>query len=293
MNDDIRRRAIALYDRFTHDGMDRRAFMAELTKVAGGSAAANALLIAIAADPAAAAIVAANDKRLRTRALEWEVSPGRRMKGYNAAPAKAAETLPVVIVIHENRGLNEHTRDVARRVALAGYSAVAPDFLTPGPGTPADEDQAREMIGKLDLGQTTADAVAMVRWLGSPAGGSRKVGAVGFCWGGAMVNRLAAAAGPALAAGVSYYGPAPAPAAAVKVQAPLLIHLAGNDQRVNTTAQPWAQALKAAGKDVTLVLHPNVEHAFNNDTSAERYNKAAADRAWRQTLDFFATHLRA
>jgi carboxymethylenebutenolidase len=293
MTDDVRGRAIELYDRFTHEGMDRRAFMAELTKLAGSTAAANALLIGIAANPAAAAIVPANDKRLRIRTLEWEVSQGRRMKGYNAAPAKAAETLPVVIVIHENRGLTEHIRDVARRVALAGYSAVAPDFLTPGPGTPADEDQAREMIGKLDLGQTTSDAVGMVRWLGSPAGGSRKVGTIGFCWGGAMVNRLAAAAGPALAAGVSYYGPAPAPSEAVKVRAPLLIHLAGNDQRVNTTAQPWANALKAAAKDVTLVVHPKVEHAFNNDTSAERYNKPAADRAWRQTLDFFGRHLRA
>ncbi len=292
MNDDVRDRAIALYDRFTHEGMDRRAFMAELTKLAGSTAAANALLIGIAANPAAAAIVPANDKRLRTRTLEWEVSQGRKMKGYNAAPAKAAEKLPVVIVIHENRGLTEHIRDVARRVALAGYSAVAPDFLTPGPGTPADEDQAREMIGKLDLGQTTSDAVAMVRWLGSPAGGSRKVGTIGFCWGGAMVNRLAAAAGPALAAGVSYYGPAPAPSEAVKVAAPLLIHLAGKDQRVNTTAEPWARALKAAGKDVTLVLHADVDHAFNNDTSAERYNKAAADRAWGQTLAFFTRHLR-
>ena len=292
MNEDVRGRAIALYDRFTHEGMNRRAFMAELTKLAGSTAAANALLIGIAANPAAAAIVPANDKRLRTRTLEWEVSPGRKMKGYNAAPAKAAEALPVVIVIHENRGLNEHIRDVARRVALAGYSAVAPDFLTPGRGTPADEDQAREMIGKLDLGQATSDAVSMARWLGSPQGGLRKVGAVGFCWGGGMVNRLVAAAGPALAAGVSYYGPAPAASEAVKVKAPLLIHLAGNDQRVNATAQPWAKALETAGKEVTVIVHPDVEHAFNNDTSAERYNKSAADRAWRQTLDFFGRHLR-
>jgi carboxymethylenebutenolidase len=289
---DIRDAAIALYDRFTHEGMDRRAFMAELTRLAGGTAAANALLAVIAANPAAAAIVPANDKRLRARMLEWEVSPGRKMKGYNAVPAKGSAKLPVVIVIHENRGLNEHTRDVARRIALAGYSAVAPDFLTPGPGTPADENQAREMIGKLDLARTTADAVAMVKWLGSAGGGGRKVGAVGFCWGGAMINRLAVAAGPALNAGVSYYGPAPTPSEAAKVQAPLLIHLAGKDQRVNTTAQPWAAALKEAGKDVTLVIHPDVDHAFNNDTSAERYNKAAADRAWSQTIGFFNRHLK-
>ena len=287
----IRDAAIALYDRFTHEGMDRRLFMAELTRLAGSAAAANALLVSIAANPAAAAIIPEGDKRLQTRTLEWDVRPGRKMKGYGAAPVAAASNLPLVIVVHENRGLNEHTRDVARRVALAGFSAVAPDFLTPGPGTPADENQAREMIGKLDLGETVADGVAMIDWLSSPAGGSRKVGVVGFCWGGALVHRLAVAAGPNLKAAVSYYGPAPVPAEAAKVQAPLLIHGAGRDQRVNTSLKPWVEALTAAGKDVQWVLHNDVDHAFNNDTSVERYNKQAADRAWAQTTAFFDRHL--
>jgi carboxymethylenebutenolidase len=291
VSDPLRAAVIALYDRFTHEGMDRRVFMTELTKLAGGAGAASALLAGIAASPAAASIVPENDERLQTRSLQWQLIPGRKMSGYGAAPADARPDLPMVIVIHENRGLNDHIRDVARRVALAGYSAVAPDFLSPVGGTPADEDQAREMIGKLDLGATVADARAFIDWLGSAAGGSRKVGAVGFCWGGGMVNRLAVAAGPGLSAAVSFYGPAPAPAEAAKVNAPLLIHLAERDQRVNATALPWVEALKAAGKNVASIVYSGVEHAFHNDTSAERYNKAAAGQAWSATLDFFRTHL--
>ena len=291
MNDSIRAAAIALYDRFTHEGLDRRAFMAELTKLAGGTAAANLLLAGIAANPAAAAIVPANDPRLQTRTLNWELIPGRRMSGYGAAPADARPDLPLVMVVHENRGLTEHIRDVTRRVALAGFSAVAPDFLTPLGGTPADEDQARTMIGKLDLAATVADGRSFIQWLSSPAGGGRKVGVVGFCWGGGMVNRLAVASGDRLAAGVSFYGPAPDPSEAAKVQAAMLIHLAEKDERVNATALPWAAALKAAGKNVTSIVYPGTNHAFHNDTSAERYNKEAADRAWAATVDFFKTHL--
>jgi carboxymethylenebutenolidase len=291
LNNDIRSAAIALYDRYTHEGMDRRAFMTEMTRIAGGAAAANALLLAIAADPAAAAIVPEKDPRLQTRNVEWELIPGRKMKGYGAAPADAKPGLPMVMVIHENRGLNEHTRDVARRVALAGFSAVAPDFLSPLGGTPADENAAREMIGKLDLAATVADGRAFIQWLSSPAGGSRKVGAVGFCWGGGMVNRLAVASGTALSAGVSFYGPAPDPAEAPQVEAPLLIHLAGLDQRVNATALPWAEALKTAGKNVTSFVYPGVNHAFHNDTSAERYDAAAAKLAWDRTIGFFTQHL--
>ena len=291
MTDSIREAAIALYDRFTHEGMDRRAFMAELTKVAGSSAAASALLAGIAASPAAAAIVPENDPRLQTRTLQWELIPGRKMRGYGAAPVGAAPNTPMVIVIHENRGLNDHTRDVARRVALAGFSAVAPDFLSPVGGTPADQDQARDMIGKLDLAATVADGRAFIQWLASSAGGARKVGAVGFCWGGGMVNRLAVASGSALAAGVSFYGPAPDPAEAPKVEAALMLQLADLDERVNKTALPWAEALKAAGKDVTVTVHPGVNHAFHNDTSAERYNKAAAEQAWAATTQFFKARL--
>ena len=288
---DIREAVIALYDRYTHDGMDRRAFMAELTRVAGGAAAASLALSSVACG-AAEPVVPADDARVRTQPLQWEVSPGRVYTGYNAAPAGGAANLPVVLVIHENRGLNDHIRDVTRRVALAGYSGVAPDFLSPAGGTPADEDQARTMIGALDMAQTVADGAAMIRWLASSEGGSRKVGAVGFCWGGGMVNRLAVAAGPALSAAVPFYGPAPDPSEAVRVQSPMLIILAGRDDRVNGTARPWSEALRAAGKDATAITYPDVDHAFHNDTSAMRYNREAAEQAWAATLAFFQRHLR-
>jgi carboxymethylenebutenolidase len=283
--------AIRLYDRFTHEGVDRRAFMTEFTRVAGGAAAAGVLLSSIEAQAQARPQVAADDPRLTIRTIEWEARPGRSYRGYNAAP-RGRDDLPVVIVIHENRGLNEHIRDVARRAGLAGYSAVAPDWLTPSGGTPADEDEARRMIGALDLGETVADGAAMIRWLASPAGGSRRVGIVGFCWGGGMVNRLAVASGDALKAAVSFYGPAPSTVEAPRVDAPMLIHLAERDERVNATALPWVAALRNAGKSVRAIDYHGVDHAFHNDTSAARYDRRAAERAWATTLDFFREHLR-
>ncbi|HVQ09388.1 MAG TPA: dienelactone hydrolase family protein [Allosphingosinicella sp.] len=293
MNGEIGRAAIALYDRFTHEGMDRRAFMARLTRIAGSAAAASALLGSIAAGAEAAPIVPADDRRIRTQELTWEARPGRLYTGYNAAPAQAAPHLPVVLVVHENRGLNDHIRDVARRLAVAGYSAIAPDFLSPAGGTPAgDEDRARTMIGALDMAETVADGAATIAWLASAEGGARRVGVVGFCWGGAMVHRLAIAAGDALKAGVSFYGPAPDPGEAARVRAAMLILLAGLDERVNGTALPWIAALRAAGKEVETFTYPNVNHAFHNDTSEARYDREAATRAWVATLDFFRRHLR-
>jgi len=288
MSNDIERAAIALYDRFTHDSLDRRTFMAELSRIAGGSAAASLLLTSIACG-AAEPRVAAADARIRTSEVMWEVAPGRTYRGYQAAPARRRAGAPAVLVVHENRGLNDHVRDVARRLAVAGYLAVAVDFLSTAGGTPADEDQARTMIGQLDMAQTVADGAAIIRRL---AGSNRRVGVVGFCWGGAMVNRLAVAAGPSLSAAVSFYGPAPDPAEAPRVAAPMLIHLAGRDERVNRTGLPWGEALRAAGKTVEVVTYPDVDHAFHNDTSAARYNREAAERAWASTLAFFERHLR-
>ena len=286
MKDDIRDQAIALYDRFTHEGLERRTFMARMVALAGSAAAAEALIATIAADPAAAAVVPANDKRLTTRTQG--LAGG--YKAYVAEP-RSRSLKPTVMVIHENRGLNEHTRDVARRLALAGNRAVAVDFLSLTGGTPANEDAARDAIGKLELSKTVADAVAMLGELAkSSRGGS--VGAVGFCWGGGFVNRLAVAAGDKLDAGVVYYGPGPDPSEAGKVRAPLMIHHAGLDTRISQTLWPWVAALRAAGKAVTYFNYEGVNHAFNNDTSAERYNKVAADLAWQRTLRFFKQHLR-
>jgi carboxymethylenebutenolidase len=265
--------------------MDRRVFMSRMVALAGSVAAAEALVGAIAASPAAAAIVPANDPRL-TSATQTLAN------GYRAyvAEPRTRSLEATVMVIHENRGLNEHTRDVTRRIALAGYRAVGVDFLSPSGGTPADEDAARDAIGKLDLGKSVADAVVMLDELAKGSRGG-KVGAVGFCWGGAFVNRLAVAAGDRLDAGVVYYGPAPDPAEAAKVEAPLMIHVPELDDRVKATAWPWVKALRAAGKPVTAYNYPGANHAFNNDASAERYDKAAAELAWKRTLRFFRRHL--
>jgi carboxymethylenebutenolidase len=280
-----RQQAIDLYDRFTHEGMERRAFMAEMVRLAGSVAAAELLIAGIAASPAAAAQVSENDPHLTTRTQT--LAGG--YKAYVAEP-RTRSLKPTVLVIHENRGLNDHIRDVARRVALAGYRAVAPDMLSPGGGTPANEDTARNMIGKLDMVKSIADAVAIVDELAKSSRGG-KVGAVGFCWGGGFVNRLAIAAGGKRAAAVPYYGPAPDPSEAPKVQAAMEFHNAGLDDRVNSTSFPWITALRNAGKTVKFFLYDGVNHAFNNDTSAERYNKPAADLAWKRTLAFFRQHL--
>lgn len=291
MDQDQRQQAIELYDRYTHEGMDRRLFMARMTAIAGSAAAASALVATIAADPAAAAIVPADDRRLRTLTTKLLGTNGLPLyTAYTAEPANGARE-GSVIVIHENRGLNDHTRDVARRLALSGFHAVAVDFLSPLGGTPTDENAARELIGKLDLTASTGHAVAMVDQLAKRRGGNGKVGVVGFCWGGAFVNRLAVAAGDKLDAGVSYYGVAPDPSEAARVTAPLVIQLAGLDERVNKSAWPWVTALRAAGKPVKYFNYEGVNHAFNNDTSAERYDKPASDLAWKRTIAAFRRHL--
>jgi carboxymethylenebutenolidase len=285
MNPGRLQQAIDLYDRFTHEGMDRRDFFGRMTLIAGSAAAATSLIAAIAASPAAAAIVPPDDKRLTTRTQDLVGG----YKGYAAEP-RSRSLKPTVLVIHENRGLTDHIKDVTRRVALEGFRAVAPDFLSLSGGTPTNEDAARDAISKLDLSKSTADAVTMLGELAKSSRGG-KVGAVGFCWGGGFVDRLAVAAGSTLDAGVSYYGPAPNPSEAAKVQAPLLIHHAGLDQRVAQTLFPFVAALREAKKTVIFQVYDAANHAFNNDTSAERYNKEAADLAWQRTVRFFHKYL--
>jgi carboxymethylenebutenolidase len=292
MTNDIRAQAIALYDRFTHEGMDRRLFMGRMVALAGSVAAAEALIGAISASPAAAAIIPENDKRIQTSTQNLlGLTKFPRHTAYVAEPVRGSRAAPTVMVIHENRGLNAHIKDVTRRLAVGGFYAVAPDFLSPSGGTPANEDEARDAIGKLDLAAASAAAVAMIGEFKVRLDGSPKVGAVGFCWGGAFVNRLAVAAGNQLHAGVVYYGTAPDPSEAPKVATPLMIHHAGLDDRVAQTLWPWVAALRAAGKPVTYFNYEGANHAFNNDTSAERYNKAAADQAWQRTLRHLRKHL--
>lgn len=291
-DESLRQQAIALYDHFTHVDPDRRRFMADLTRLAGSAAAASALLAGIAANPAAAAIIAEDDPRVAGTMVEWETAPGRKLKGYWATP-KAGPAASAVMVVHENRGLQPYTRDVARRLAVAGFNALAPDFLTPSGGTPlGDDDKARGMIAMLDLAQTVADGIATVKWLAKAPHSHGKVGVVGFCWGGALTDRIAVEGGTALAAACAFYGPAPDPADAAKVQVPLLLHYAGLDTRVDQSAAPWLAALKAAHKDVTSFEYAGVNHAFHNDTAPDRYNEAAATLAWDRTIAFFRRTLK-
>lgn len=286
----LRDRAIELYDAFTHEHRDRRMLLRQMTLLAGSVAAAEALIGGIAASPVAAAMIDPADPRLDATMRVGEEA-GHPSRAYVVAPKKPRGRLGTVFVIHENRGLTPHIQDVARRVALAGFFAVAPDLLAPQGGTPADEDKARTLIGTADYDVALAQVQAMMATARTRKGGSGKSGVMGFCWGGAFVNRLALAAGPALSAGVSYYGPAPSPAEAARVQTPLMLHYAGKDARVAQTGEPWAAALKAAGKPVKAFTYADVDHAFNNDTSPARYDKAAADLAWERTIGFLHQYL--
>lgn len=288
----IQNRAIALYDRFTHKTLDRRSFMAELTALAGSAAAANLLLTAIAADPARAAIVPPDDARLIVRKGRYALpGHGGTMTGYFVSPRGAKTKLPAVMVIHENRGLNAHIEDVARRLALEGFFVVAPDFLSSKGGTPADEDKARTLIAELPVADVIAQSLGTLSRLKTLRNTNGRAGVIGFCWGGGLVDSILIEPNSPADAGVSYYGVAPTPENAARARAPLLMHLAGNDARVNATAQPWAEALKKAGKPVDTFVYPGVEHAFNNDSSAARYNKAAADLAWDRTVAFLKRNL--
>lgn len=288
MTDDIRARAIAAYDAFTHVHLDRRRLMTELTRIAGSAAAASTLLAAIAADAAAAPLTPEDDRRLTIRTQRRRLATGRELVTYEAEGLNRMRK-PAVMVIHENRGLNAHIRDVTRRVALAGYAAIAPDFLTVSGGTPADEDAARAAIGALDRAATIADGAALAQALKQAHG---RLGVTGFCWGGGMTAALAVAAGDAIAAAVPYYGPAPAPADAASVKAALHVHLASDDPRINPGWPPFEAAARAAGVSIVVETWPDTQHAFNNDTSAARYNRAAAEAAWATTMAFFDSHLK-
>lgn len=280
---------IDAYDEYTHLSLDRRGFMQKLTGLAGSATAAAAIAPLLAASSAKADVIAADDNRLTITEIEFAGGTGP-VKGYQAAPANATGPLPTVIVIHENRGLNNHIRDVTRRMALDGFVAMAPDFLSVAGGTPSDEDKAREMIGALDKEVTLKDAIGAGAYLRSVAGGNGKVGAVGFCWGGGLVNRLAGG-DPSLGAGVAYYGAQLDAAAVPAIKAPLMLHYAGLDDRINKGIADYEAALKANGKDYQIFIYDGVNHAFNNDTSSARYNKEAADLAWSRTTAFFKEKL--
>jgi len=281
----MEQKIIDLFDRYTHGGMNRRDFLERLSLLAGSTAAATALLPVLENNYAQAEVVPENDPDIVTETAE--IAPG--IKGYLVRP-KAAGTYPVVLVIHENRGLNPHIKDVTRRMAKEGFIAFGADYLTPLGGTPADEEKAREMFKELKPEEVVAFSRAAVDALAKIQGGNGKVGAVGFCWGGGAVNALAVTGDPNLKAGVAYYGMQPKDGVA-NIAAPLMLHYASLDERINAGIKDYEAALTADGKAFEAFVYEGVNHAFNNDTNAARYNKAAADLAWARTVGFFRKYL--
>lgn len=275
---------IDLFDRFTHGGMTRRDFFDRLATLAGGTAAASALLPLLENNYARADILPEGDSRIKVENLSFEGGGG-----YLAMPS-AEGKYPSVLVIHENRGLNPHIKDVTRRMAAEGFVAFGADYLQPRGGTPEDADKARDMIGEIKPEEALAYSMKALAAVRAHAASNGKAGAIGFCWGGGAVNALAVA-DPGLGAGVAYYG-RQAPAADVSsITAPLMLHYAELDERINAGIAEYEAALKSAGKTYELHMYKGANHAFNNDTNAARYNKEAADLAWGRTVAFLKKHL--
>lgn len=280
-----------LFDKYVHGIIDRRSFLKEAARFAVGTMTAVGLLDALNPRFAAAQKVPGDDVRLQTGRIDIESPQGYgKVKAYQARPAKAAGKLPVVLVIHENRGLNPHIEDIARRIALENFIAIAPDALFPLGGYPGDEDAARERFQQLDQAKTKEDFLAAARFAKGHKDGNGRLGAVGFCYGGAMANFLATRM-PDLDAAVAFYGSAPALEDAPRIKAALQLHFAGKDERVNAGWPEYEKALKSAKIPYEAHIYPGAQHGFNNDTTP-RYDEAAAKLAWTRTLALFNTHLK-
>jgi carboxymethylenebutenolidase len=280
-----------LFDAYVHGAIDRRGFLEKARKYAVGGVTAAMLLDALNPKFAEAQQVPKDDKRLKTDYLDYDSPQGTgKMRGYFVRPVNATGKLPGVLVVHENRGLNPHIEDIARRLALDNFVAFAPDALTPLGGYPGDEDKARELFPKLDQTKTREDFVAATSFLKTRPECTGRVGVVGFCYGGGIANMLATRV-PDLGAAVPFYGRQPAPADVPNIKAPLLIHYAENDQGVNAGWQTYETALKANNIKYTAYIYPGTQHGFNNDTTP-RYDEAAAKLAWQRTVEFFNKNLR-
>jgi len=288
---DFDQELLILFDAYVHGTIDRRGFLERAQKFATAGLTAGALLAALSPDFAAGQQIARDDKRITTQTVSYPSTAGTgTVKGYLAKPAGATGQLPAVLVIHENRGLNPHIEDIARRLALDNYIAFAPDALTPLGGYPGDEDKARELFGKLDQKKATEDFVAATTYLKGRDDFSGKMGVVGFCYGGGMTHTLTTRL-PELNAAVPFYGNHPPAEDAARVKTPLLIHFAAVDERINAGWPAYEAALKAAGASYTAHQYPATQHGFNNDTTP-RYDAAAAQLAWERTLAFFGSRLR-
>jgi carboxymethylenebutenolidase len=289
---DFDQELLMLFDAYVHGGIDRRAFLDKAAKFAVGGVTAAMLLEQLSPKFLEAQQVKPADDRIVAEYKEFDSPNGYgKARGYLVRPAKMSGKLPGILVIHENRGLNPHIEDVARRFALANFIAFAPDALFPLGGYPGDEDKAREAFGKLDQAKTREDFVAAAAFLKSQPQSTGKIGAVGFCWGGGMVNYLATRLGDGLAAGVPFYGSAPNLGDVPKIKAPLMIQSAENDPRINESWPGYEAALKAANIKYERYLYAGTQHGFHNDTTP-RYDAAAAKLAWDRTLAFFNKNVR-
>jgi carboxymethylenebutenolidase len=289
---DFHPEVLKLFDKYVHGVIPRPEFLKSAARYAVAGLTAEALLDALSPRFAEAQQVQPTDARIKTSSVEFSSPAGYgKARGYLAKPAKAAGKLPTVLVVHENRGLNPHIEDIARRLALENFIAFAPDALYPLGGYPGTEDKARELFPKLDQAKTRNDFLAAADYLKKLPEGNGKVGVVGFCYGGGVTNFLATRI-PDLGAAVPFYGPQPATEEAAKIKAPLLIHYAGNDAGINAGWPAYEAALKAAGVKYQAYIYPGVEHGFNNDTTP-RYDAAAAKLAWQRTIEFFNKNLRA
>jgi carboxymethylenebutenolidase len=277
-------RIINLYDSFTHSRISRREFMDQLTVLAGSTAAAVALLPLLKNDYARAATVPENDARLNVQKVTYDWAKGK-VNGY-LVRMKGTMRRPAVIVIHENRGTNPHLEDVARRFALSGFLALAPDLLSVSGGTPTDEDKARDLHTKTNREDMIAEAVAAIGYLKSHLESVGKVGAVGYCFGGGVVNRMATDS-PDLDAGVPYYGAQPPADKVPAIKAALMLQYAGIDDNINKGIDAYEAALKANNKKYVKHMYEGAQHAFNNDTNDARYHRAAAELAFGRTVAFF------
>ncbi len=282
---------LRLFDQYVHGQLDRRGFLDRAARFAVGGTTAAGLLASLSPNFAMAQQVAPNDARIRT---EWAdiASPNGygKVRAFVARPAQASGPLPVVLVAHENRGLNPHIEDITRRLAVDGFIAVAPDALFPLGGYPGDEDKARELFAKLDQSKTREDFVVAAAYARGIAGGNGKLGAVGFCYGGGVVNMLATRV-PELVAGVPFYGNAAPLDQVGQIKCELMLVFADNDERINAAWPPYEAALKAAGARFEAFKYPGTQHGFNNDTTP-RFDAAAAKLAWGRTLAFFNSRLR-
>lgn len=289
---DFDQELLNIFDVYVHGGMDRRGFLERAQKFAVGGATAAGLLAALSPDFARGEVIPANDARLHSEMLELPSPDGYgRASGYLVRPVQAGTSkLPCILVAHENRGLNPHIRDIARRLALEGYLVFALDALAPLGGYPGDEDKARELFAQLDQRKTTEDFVAAAYWLRARPESNGRLGAIGFCYGGGVVHTLATRV-PELQAGVPFYGNVPPVSEATKVKAPLLMHFASEDPRINTPWPPYEAALQAAGVRTTVYKYSGTQHGFNNDTTP-RFDRAAAKVSWERTLGFFQQYLR-